>query len=258
MTMQTVLITGASSGIGQALAVRYAAEGATLGLLGRNSERLDSLAAECGKLGATVRTGAIDVRSRAEMKDWIEAFDRTNPVDLVFANAGVMEGTPPGGEIEASDMAAALIEVNVIGVLNTIQPVLPAMMARGRGQIAVMSSLAAFVPLADAPSYCASKSAVLSYGLSLRTLLAPRGIRVNVICPGYITTPMMLRESGPKPFEMAPQRAADLICRGLARDRAIIAFPFLFALATRINGVLPDKLRRWALRHFRFTVSDPT
>lgn len=255
--MQNILITGASSGIGRALALRHARDGATLALLGRNAGRLEDVAAECRKLGATVEVAAMDVRDRPRMLEWIAAFDRAHPIDLLFANAGVMEGTPREGTIEASDAAYALIETNIGGVLNTVQPVLPGMMQRSRGQIAIVSSIAAFVPLADSPSYCASKAAVLSYGLSLRTLLAPHGIRISVICPGYITTPMMLREQGPKPFEMAPEKAVEIIRRGLERDRAVIAFPWLFALVTRINGLLPDRLRRRLLRDFRFTVSDP-
>src|SRR5205807_2592537 len=105
--------------------------------------------AQCRKLGATVRTGLIDVRSRDTLHDWIAAFDRDHPVDLIVANAGVMEGARPNGDIETPAAASALIETNVLGVLNTIQPVLPAMMARGRGQIAIVSSLAAFAPLPD-------------------------------------------------------------------------------------------------------------
>jgi short-subunit dehydrogenase len=144
-----------------------------------------------------------------------------------------------------------------MGVLNTVQPLLAPMMTRGRGQIAVMSSLAALIPLADLPSYCASKAGVQAYGLSLRTLLAPRGIRVNVICPGYVTTPMSSRESGPHPMEIVPQSAVAKIHRGLERDRAVIAFPFLLALASRLHGLLPDPLRRWTLRNHRITVSGP-
>lgn len=255
--MKGILITGASSGIGRALALHYARDGVTLGLLGRIAAPLESVADECRTLGAVVETGTIDVRERTRMLDWIAAFDRAHGIDLLFANAGVMEGTPRDGEIESADTAFALIETNIGGVLNTVQPALPGMMARGRGQIAIVSSIAAFVPLGNSPSYCASKAAVLSYGLSLRTLLAKRGIRINVICPGYITTPMMLRESGPKPFKMAPERAVEIIRRGLGRDRAVIAFPRLFAFVTRICGLLPDRLRRRLLREFRFTVSDP-
>jgi short-subunit dehydrogenase len=139
-------------------------------------------------------------------------------------------------------------------VLNSIQPILPRMMARRRGQIGIMSSIAAFVPLPDAPSYCGSKSAVLNYGLALRSALRGSGIGVSVICPGYVVTPMMQQESGPKPFAIEPERAAELIVRDLQRNRSIIAFPFLFALVTRLGGLLPDTLRRWAMP--RFIVGD--
>ena len=116
-----------------------------------------------------MKVGAIDVRERATMLDWIATFDHSHGVDFLFANAGVMEGTPRGGEIEAADAAHALIETNVAGVLNTVQPVLPGMMGRSHGQIGIISSLAVFVPLAESPSYCARKAAVLDYGLSLRS-----------------------------------------------------------------------------------------
>jgi short-subunit dehydrogenase len=254
---RSIVITGASSGIGEALALRYARDGATLGLIGRNMERLEGVAVRCRGIGAEVWIGRIDVRARAELMSWLEEFDRAAPIDLLIANAGVMEGTPPGGIIEPPDAAYALIETNVLGVLNTVQPMIPRMMARGRGQIAIVSSIAGFIPLPDAPSYCASKSAVLNYGRALRDVLAPYGVGVSVICPSYITTPMLMRESGPKPFVMAPDKAAGLICRGINKNRALIAFPFFFALITRLGGLLPDYLRRWTMRPFRFTVSGP-
>ncbi|MCW5702721.1 MAG: SDR family NAD(P)-dependent oxidoreductase [Bradyrhizobium sp.] len=252
---RTVVISGATSGVGQALAQRYAAPGTVLGLIGRDVERLRRVAADARQRGATVVTAAIDVCDRAAMYAWSRQLDRDHPIDLVIANAGVMEGTPPGGVIEPANAAYDLMRTNVLGVMNTVQPVLDAMVARGRGQVAIMSSIAAFIPLADSPSYCASKSAVLSYGLSLRALLARRGIRVSVICPGYIETPMMLRENGPKPFKMSVERAANLIATGLERDRAVISFPAFFAWMTWLNGILPDCLRRQLSRSFRFTVS---
>ena len=252
----TVLITGASSGIGKALALHYAREGRHLALIGRDSARLQSAADECRRLGGTPHCGLLDVRSRDAMADWIAAFDRLTPVDLVIANAGLMAGTPPDGGIEPPDAGHGVVETNVLGVLNTVQPLLAAMMARRRGQIVIVSSIAAFIPLPDSPSYCASKSAVLAYGLSLRALLAPYGIGVSVICPGYVTTPMILREKGAKPFVMPPERAVALIVAGLKRNRPVIAFPFFFALATRLHGLLPDRIRRWLLRGSRFTVAD--
>jgi short-subunit dehydrogenase len=250
---RTILITGASSGIGKALALRVSEAGVTLALSGRDGARLEAVAAECRQRGATVVTRQIDARDRAAMTAWITGIDRETPVDLVVANAGVMSGTPPQGLIEGSDEAYNLIEINVLGVLNTVQPLLAPMMERRHGQIAIVSSLAAFIALPDSPSYCASKSAVLSYGLALRALLADKGINVSVICPGYITTPMSAREQVRKPQEMSAEKAADIIVPGLAKNRAVIAFPRRLALLTRINALLPDRLRRALLP--RFTVS---
>ena len=144
-------------------------------------ERLEGVAVQCRGLGAEVWIGRIDVRARAELMSWLEEFDRAAPIDLLIANAGVIEGTRPGGTIEPPDAAYALIETNVLGVLNTVQPLIPRMTARGRGQIAIVGSIAGFIPLPDAPSYCASKSAVLNYGRALRDVLAPHGVGVSVI-----------------------------------------------------------------------------
>ena len=252
----TILITGASSGIGKALALHYARAGGRLALIGRNEQRLAETAEACRALGAEVNVAALDVRDRAALSAWIAQFDGVTPIDLVIANAGVMEGRRPGADNEPADAAYRMLETNVLGVLNTVQPLIPAMLARGRGQIAIVSSIAGFTPLPDAPSYSASKAALLHYGLSLRALLGSRSVRVNVICPGYVDTPMLRRELGTKPFQMAADKAAQLIARGLERDRALIVFPKFFALMTRIGGLLPDRLRRWTMAPFRFTVSD--
>jgi short-subunit dehydrogenase len=255
---RTILITGASSGIGRALALHYARNGGRLALFGRDSGRLEAVAGECRKLGADVSIYAVDVRNRTEMMARIAALDAATPVDLVIANAGTMAGTPPGGALEPAEAGYRVIETNVSGVFNTIQPLLGPMMVRRKGQLAIVSSIAAFVPLPDSPSYCASKSAVLAYGLSLRSLLKPYGIGVSVICPGYVATPMTLRECGPKPFVLKPERAADLIVAGLARNQPVIAFPRMFALATRLHGMLPDTMRRWVSSKFRFSVRKET
>jgi len=252
--IRTIVITGATSGVGRELALHYAAPHVVLGLVGRDGGRLEQVAAEVERRGAQAILGTIDVRDRVGLAGWLEAVDRDHPIDLLIANAGVMEGTPPGGPIEPADAAYDLMQINVLGVMNTVQPALQCMMARGQGQIAIMSSIAAFVPLADSPSYCASKSAVLSYGLSLRALLADHGIRVNVICPGYIDTPMMQRENGAKPFKMSAEKAAGIIAIGLKSNKGVIDFPALFSWVTWLNGILPDSVRRWLTGHFRFTV----
>jgi short-subunit dehydrogenase len=253
---KTILITGASSGIGEALALRCARDGARLGLLGRNQARLDRVASECRRLGAEAHSAAIDVRARKEMAAWLEQFDAASPVDLLFANAGVMAGRPADGTIETPDASYVLVETNVLGTLNTIHPLLPRMMARRAGQVAIVSSIAGFIPLPDAPSYGASKAATLSYGLALRGLLDEFGIKVSVICPGYVRTPMTDQESGLKPSVLEPSAAAEAILRGLARNKAVITFPLLFSLMTRIGGMLPDGLRRRTQAPYRFTVTE--
>src|SRR6516164_4893234 len=158
--LRTVVITGASSGIGEALALRYARERVRLGLLGRNGMRLGKVAAACRHDAAEVQTASIDVRNRQELGEWLTAFDNAEPVDLLIANAGIMAGTATEGAIESSDDGYEVLKTNALGVVNAIHPLLPRMMSRGHGQIGIVGSLAGFIPLPDAPSYCASKSAV--------------------------------------------------------------------------------------------------
>jgi len=253
----SVVITGASSGIGRALALHYAAPGMTLGLVGRNEARLTDVAELCRRKGAAVTLGVIDVRDRDGLARGLLDFDAQHPVGLLVANAGVSGGTHTDGSREDGALAAAQIEINLLGVLNTVHPLLPLMMQRGRGQIALMSSIAAFVPLADSAGYGASKAAVLYYGLALREGIRVPGVKVNVICPGYVTSPMSARLKGWKPFEMPADRAAEKIALGLARNRAVIAFPWPLTLLSRIGGALPSGVRRFATRPFGFTIAPP-
>lgn len=249
---KNVVITGASSGIGTALALHYARLGATLGLIGRNKERLDAVAARCQAAGAqSVETGVIDVRARAELMSWIADFDQNAPVDLLFANAGVNGGTTADGAFEPNELSLRLIETNVLGTFSSVHAILPAMITRGHGQIALIGSLAGFVPLADSPSYCASKSAIMAYGLALGDALHPRGIKVSVVCPGFVETPMANSVASSKPFQISADDAAKRIARSLERGRAIIAFPFPLAFAARLGQFLPSGLRRWLSPPFR-------
>jgi short-subunit dehydrogenase len=254
---RTIVITGASSGIGKALAAHYAVGGHTLGLIGRHAKRLYEVADSCQARGATVSTATIDVCNRDQLAAWLAAFDARAPIDLLVANAGIMGGLAPQTDLEQPETSYTLFATNVIGVLNTIHPILPIMVRRGAGQIAILSSLAGLIPLPDAPSYAASKAAVLNFALSLRTHLYDKGVKVNVICPGYVSTPMTAQEHGWKPFEMSAERAAMLIARGLDRDKAVIAFPWLLAFLTRIGALLPENVRRLTSQPFRFRVTAP-
>lgn len=241
-----ILITGASSGIGAALASAYAEHGVSLALGGRDHARLAATGDACRMRGAEVETAAIDVTDSAAMRRWIEAADDRAPLDLVVANAGISAGTGTDGESEAQ--ARAIFAINIDGVINTAWPALQRMERRGRGQIALMSSLAAFRGFPGAPAYCASKAAVRVWGEGLRGDYAARGVAVSVICPGYVESPMTAVNDFPMPLLMSAERAARIIKRGLARNRARIAFPFPMYAAAWLLGLLPPGLTDPLLR----------
>ncbi len=221
--IKTIVITGASSGLGAALARAYARPGAQLHLLGRNEERLREIANLCMENEASVRTYAVDVAQCEAMAACLHAIDRESPVDLVIANAGISAGT--GGGTEDDDQVRSIFATNVDGVLNTIQPLIEPMTARKRGQIAIISSLAGIRALPSCPAYSASKAAVRYYGEALRGVLGKHGVRVNVVCPGYIDTPMTRVNDFPMPLMMSADKAASIIMRGLKKNRSRIAFP---------------------------------
>ena len=240
---RAILITGASSGLGAALARHYAAAGVRLFLHGRDDARLAAVAAACTKAGAAVEVHVGDVTDAAAMAAWIAACDHAQPLDLVIANAGISGGTAGGPE--GADQVRRIFAVNVDGVLNTVLPASTAMTARGQGQIAVMSSIAGFLGLPNAPAYCASKAAVKTLGEGMRGPIAAAGVAVTVICPGYVKTPMTDANDFTMPFLMSVERAAGLIAAGLAANKARIAFPWPMVAAVRLLALLPLDMLAW-------------
>lgn len=234
---KSILITGASSGIGAALAQAYAAPGTRLALAGRHGGRLEEVAVSCRAKGAAVETRTLDVLHRTAMADWVHAVHASAPLDLVIANAGVSAGTGRGEETDAQ--TRRLLAINVDGMTNTVLPAIAAMRKRGHGQIAIMSSLAAFRGFPGAPAYCASKAAVRVWGEALRPELKPAGIGVSVICPGYVRSRMTAGNNFPMPMLMDAEKAAEVIRRGLARDKARIAFPRALSAAVWVLNALP-------------------
>ena len=241
--MKTILITGASSGLGQALAEHYAAVGVTLHISGRNDERLQAVAERCRARGAAVYVSCCDVTDKEAMHAWISAADAAMPLDLVIANAGISAGTG-GADGESAAQSERIFRTNVDGVLHTLHPIIPAMQRRRRGQLAVMSSLAALRALPSAPAYSASKAAVKTYGEALRGHLQRWNVGVSVICPGYVRTPMTAVNTFPMPGLMTAQKAAHIIARGLERNRARIVFPlwlyWLLCGVAALPGALTD------------------
>lgn len=244
-----VLITGATGEIGGALALAYARPGCTLVLQGRRVERLQDLAQACQAQGAQVQLQALDVRDLVALRTWLQSLCATVVPDLVIVNAGVNTDIGPNGTGERWEDAQALVEINLLAAMATVDAVLPALRQRRRGQVALVSSLAGYFGLPVTPSYSASKAGLKAYGESLRGWLANEGIAVNVIMPGYVQSPMCDAMPGPKPFLWTPQRAAQVIRRGLARNKARISFPFPLNFGCWWLAVLPagvsQRIVRW-------------
>ena len=244
-----VLVTGATSAIGSALAVSYARMGVTLNLQGRNAERLEKVAAACEAQGAQVVTTLLDLRDFAALRLWLEEL---GPLDLLIINAGVNTHVGPNGEPEPWNEVEALLDVNLKAAMMIVHAVLPALRAQNSGQIALISSLAGYFGLPVTPSYSASKAALKAYGEALRGWLGPEGIRVSVVMPGYVRSPMCDDMPGPKPFLWSPERAARAIRRGLERDNARISFPFPLNWGTWWLSVLPAGLSILLVRWLGF------
>ncbi len=234
-----ILITGASSGIGAALALEYAAPTATLSLTGRDAARLAQIVDACRARGAAVDAAQIDAADQSVMAAWMLKRDAEKPLDLVIANAGVSGGTSGA---DAADRTRRIFAVNLDGVLNTVLPILPAMQARKRGHIALMSSLASFRGIGAEPAYSASKAAVRVYGEALRNIVAADGIDVTVICPGWVVSRITDLNTFPMPFLMSTEKGARIIRRGLDRRHTRIAFPWPTFAAVWLLAALPDRL----------------
>jgi short-subunit dehydrogenase len=241
----SILITGASSGIGHALALHYARAGVTLHLCGRDRDRLDAVAAACRERGAKVLARVLDVSQASDTQAWVDQADDVAPLDLVVANAGI-------GESHASaslpEVTARTFGVNVDGVFHTIHPAIERMRSRGSGQIAIVSSIAGYQGLASTPAYSASKAAVKAYGEALRGFLEPDGLEISVICPGFVVSRITDRNDFPMPFLMQADRAARIIARGLARNKGRITFPWPMVIAARLLVNLPMWAIDWAAR----------
>lgn len=244
------LITGASSGIGQALAEHYARPGCYLSLSGRNAGRLAQVADRCRARGAEVSQTVLDVCDASAMAAWIAEADRLAPLDLVVANAGISGGTggvaakaSVGGE--SAEQARAIFATNLAGVINTVYPALEAMGPRRQGQIALVASVAGFRGLPSAPAYCASKAAVKVWGEGLRGALARDGIDLSVILPGFVESRITDANGFHMPLLMPAPRAARIIARGLARNRGRIAFPWPTVFACWLLATLPNALVDW-------------
>jgi len=255
---QSVVVTGASHGLGAALARRYAAPGTALALIGRNPARLAEVADSCRRLGAVVETAEIDVRDGPRLAAFLRDFDARRPVTVVIANAGVEAGLGPGRSSEPEDFVLAQLRINLEGAIATVSPLIEPMRRRRAGSIVLIASLAALMPLADQPAYSASKAGLVAWGEALLAWLRPDGIRVTIVCPGFIATGMSDRYRGSRPFQWSAERAAGHIAASAARGRAWVAFPWPLVWLIRLGRLAPRPVRAAFIDRFlRFEIDAP-
>lgn len=234
---KSILITGAAGSIGSALARAYAAPGIRLFLGDLNPTRLAVVATACRTMGALVDATEVDVTNRHGMASWIKGADAQQPLDLVISLAGISRGS--ARREETMEEVRAVFAVNLDGMLNTIEPALPLMRKNQGGQIALMSSQAGCRGFPVAPSYCATKAAIRVYAEALRARLLRENIGVTIIIPGFVKSTMTDANPYPMPFLVSAERAARIIKRGLARNKARITFPLPIAIGMYLFSLLP-------------------
>jgi short-subunit dehydrogenase len=241
---QVAVVTGASSGIGWALGKELARQGCQVGLIARRAERLDALAQAIRAAGGTAATAKADVGDRAQILAAVEHVRRQlGPIDLLIANAGV--GAPTFLEPVNVAEIEEMFRVNVLGVVYSLEAVLPEMLQRRRGHLAAVSSLGAYKGFPGESAYCASKAALNIYMEGLRVQLRSRGIAVTTLCPGFVKSPMTDVMTVPKPWMMEADEAARRMVRALRRRRKVYNFPWQTVLLMRGARWMPDWVTAW-------------
>lgn len=252
---KTAVVTGASSGIGQAIAKELAQQGWAVGLIARRVDRLEDLATEIQATGGTVEIAAADVSDRVQMTAAFDSLRNTlGDVDLLVANAGVSR--PDFLDPFTVDDIEMMFKVNTLGVVYAINAVLPQMLRNKTGHIAAVSSSGAYKGMPGSAGYCASKAAVNTLMEGLRIQLREHNIAVTTICPGFVRTPMTDVNTFKMPWLVEPAEAGRRIVRALNRRKKVYNFPWQMALVVKMFRWLPD----WAVARFvpRKSDTDPS
>ncbi|WP_305074203.1 SDR family oxidoreductase [Propionivibrio sp.] len=238
-----VFITGASSGIGAALAGFYADRSATLGLAARRGDHLQALAAKLLSRGArTVHCYPLDVADADALRNAAEDFTRqAGTPDIVIANAGVSSGTLTEHQEDLA-VIRRILEINVFGMAATFSPFIPAMQQRGNGRLVGIASVAGIRGLPGAEAYSASKAAAIAYLESLRLEMRPSGVKVVTIAPGYIETPMTAINPYPMPFMLPAKEAARRFARAIERGTSYTVIPWQMGVVAKGLRLLPNWL----------------
>ena len=250
-----VVITGASRGLGAALARALAAPGVTLFLLARDIAALALVEAECRARGARVFCAAIEVTDATVMAAQLTAWDAAQPITLAIANAGTSAGTRPDGSPEGHAQALRQVRVNLEGAMNLVEPLLPAMLTRGAGQVLLVSSVLAFRGLPDAPAYAASKAGLWAYGEALRAAHAATGVQVTVAAPGFFTSAMSARvQGGARPGGTSAEVMALRLLGAVRQGRGRVVSPWWLGAMLRLLALLPAGIGDRLARVLRYRV----
>lgn len=236
-TQKTIIITGASSGLGAALAEQYSLLGHKLFLIARSKDRLEKIAKKCRNNGANVNVIILDITDYHESNKVIKSILKNNNIDIVIACAGVSAGTLEGPE--SIDQVRKIFSTNTDGVINTIIPVIPQMIKRGAGNIVIISSMAGLLGLSSAPSYSASKGAIRIFADALRAYLSKFNVHVTTVIPGYIKTPMTDVNNFPMPLMITAAKAANKIILAVEKNKSVVAFPLTMYLMMKLISIFP-------------------
>jgi len=243
---QSVLITGASSGIGEGLALSYAKDKCTVILFGRDKARLDKVTKACTALGATAIPVIADVTDEKFMSAKMKELDEQYKIDLVIANAGVTGNTLPEN-MSFEQKTQQILRTNIQGCFNTVLPIIESFKNRGSGQIAMISSLSGLMDFPKSPAYSASKASLITYCRDMRDILRHYNVRVNVVLPGFVRSAMTdartKRTGSSMPFFWETERAVNYIKAGLRNNESVIAFPFPMYFACYFASVLPPVIQ---------------
>jgi short-subunit dehydrogenase len=234
-----VFLTGASSGIGEGLAVALAKMGATLGLIARREELLGQLVTRCEAEGGIARSYPCDVVDSPAVHAAADAFRQEfGKIDILIANAGIGGNDTPTRSYESAAVKK-LIDINLLGAVNAVHAVLPGMLERGSGHLVAISSLAGFRGLPRSAAYSASKAAMTAFFESVRLDVAHRGIDVTIIQPGFIRTPLTSGRASKMPFLMELDDAIPLFIKAIERRKKFAAFPWQLATIVRAGKFMP-------------------
>lgn len=236
---KVVFLTGASSGIGEGIALALAKRGATLGLLARRKELLDDLADRCRAFDAKVRVFAADVADEALVAEAADEMrSEFGHIDILIANAGI-GGNDPDTRAYTPHAVRKLIDTNLIGAVNAVHAVVGPMAERGSGQIVAISSLAGFRGLPKSAAYSASKAGMTAFFESVRLDLMHTGVSVTIIQPGFIRTPLTSGRAAKMPFLMELKDAIPHFLKAIEKKKKFAAFPWQLATVVRLGKIMP-------------------